>query len=209
MSVGRHAVTQQLHISLNGLHLGSLCVQTRTISFYAFTSWITRGRSCQKNKKNKCFQSHLKRKKKSVLSLKNALLQSTTRHSSDLNGCQRSGDIVFLWRHSSQAERTAARGLLRPMGMFIFMRGAPFRLRSFYFFPTEEVACQVSHVHSKKLTLVMGDRQEVKRSSSQKCSSEFLISASSPKQWSWEELFVLHTRFHSKLFHYLIGIYIK
>lgn len=64
VSVGRHAVTQQLHISLNWLHLGSLWVQTRTISFYTFTSWITRGRSCQKNKKNKCFQSHLKRKKK-------------------------------------------------------------------------------------------------------------------------------------------------
>lgn len=146
----------------------------------------------EKQKKTNAFKV-ISKGKKSVLSL-NAFLQSSTRHSSDLNGCQRSGDIVFLWRHSSQAVRTAARGLLRPMGMFIFMRGAPFRLRSFYFFPTEEVACQVSHVHSKKLTLVMEDRQEMKRSGSQKCSSEFLISASSPKQWSWEELCLFCTQ---------------
>lgn len=68
--------------------------------------------------------------------------------------------------------------------VYIYERGAFPAPQFLFFFPTEEVACQVSHVHSKKLTLVMEDRQEMKRSGSQKCSSEFLISASSPKQWS-------------------------
>lgn len=145
VSVCRHAVTEQLHVSLNGFHLGSPWVQTCTISSYAFTSWITRGRSCQE--RNKQMLSKL-------VFTQNKVLRAWRMHSPKappiilLNGCQRSGDIVFLWRHSGRAVRTATWSLLRQMGMFMFRGGGGGLLSSF---PREKVTCQVSHVHSRKI----------------------------------------------------------